>query len=140
MEILVVEDGLLDAQLTLEALKHCGIHYRANLLRTVAEAKEFLGRQGVYARAPVPDLVLLDLVLLDGEGLEVLQFVRAEPEIAELTVVVMTSSQDEGDRDACRSMHVDDYILKPFDIQQFHRVVREHRRLSMFGTSSARSP
>lgn len=129
MEILLVEDGLLDAQITLAALTQCHIHHRVTLIRTVREAIQFLSKQAVFARAPSPDLVLLDLLLLDGEGHEVLQFIRQTTDIEDTPVVILTASTDYEDRVACNSLTVDDYILKPFDVGQFLRVVRENRRL-----------
>ncbi len=137
MEVLLVEDGLLDAQVTLAALKHCGIHHRVTLIRTVDESRKFLGREGIFARAPAPDLILLDLLLLDGEGTDVLRFIRDNSETSEIPVVVLSASQDESDRTLCQSLHVDDFITKPFDVEQFLRVVHEHRRLHMFGAATS---
>ncbi len=63
MEILLVEDSLVDARFTMVALKHGAIRYRLTLVCDGEEAIAFLRREGVFARAPRPDLVLLDLIL-----------------------------------------------------------------------------
>lgn len=133
MEILLVEDGLVDARITIHALRNCGIHHRLTLVRTVEEAIAFIHRQGIFARAPRPDLVLLDLLLPDGDGIEVLQAIRENPPTSQLPVVVLTASADERNQQACASLAVDDYITKPVDEEKFLRVIREHKRLLIYG-------
>src|SRR5689334_18834149 len=95
MEILLVEDGLLDARLTIDALKGGNLQHRLTLVRDGAEALEFLKKEGRFARAPTPDLVLLDLMLPKKTGLEVLAELRSAAEFQELPVVVLTASEDE---------------------------------------------
>src|SRR5690606_23191186 len=80
MEILLVEDGLMDAKITIHALRRSMVHHRLTLVRTTAEALRFLKRDGVFSRAPVPDLLLLDLCLPDGDGLEIVTEMRAFPD------------------------------------------------------------
>ncbi len=133
MEILLVEDGLMDARVTISALQRSLVHHRVTLVRTSAEAIQFLRREGVFSRAPVPDLLLLDLCLPDGDGLDVVREMRSFPDRrATAPVVVLTSSDDLETRERCQSMNVDDFISKPVDEEQFLRVVREHKRLMMF--------
>lgn len=133
MEILLVEDGLVDAKVTIHALRRSMVHHRLTLVRTTAEALQFLKQEGIFGRAPAPDLLLLDLCLPDGDGLDVVTAMRAFPDRRACTpVVVLTSSDDSETRDRCDLMHVDDFISKPVDEEQFLRVVREHKRLLMF--------
>ncbi len=137
MEILLVEDGLMDAKITIHALRRSMVHHRLTLVRTTAEAIQFLRRDGVFSRAPVPDLLLLDLCLPDGDGLEIVEKMRAFPDRRAVTpVVVLTSSDDVATRQRCDSMKIDDFITKPVDEEQFLRVVREHKRLLMFSQST----
>ncbi|NND96299.1 MAG: response regulator, partial [Pirellulaceae bacterium] len=79
MEILLVEDGLLDARVTIHALRRSGIYHRLTLVRRVDEAIQFLTRQGIFARAPIPDLLLLDVNLPDGTGIDVLESMINQP-------------------------------------------------------------
>jgi two-component system, chemotaxis family, response regulator Rcp1 len=137
MEILLVEDGLMDAKITIHALRRSMVHHRLTLVRTTAEAIQFLKRDGVFSRAPVPDLLLLDLCLPDGDGLVIVQEMRGFPDRRAATpVVVLTSSDDNATRQRCDSMKIDDFITKPVDEEQFLRVVREHKRLLMFSQST----
>ena len=137
MEILLVEDGLVDAKVTIHALRRSMVHHRLTLVRTTTEALQFLRREGVFGRAPSPDLLLLDLCLPDGDGLDVVAAMRAFPDRRACTpVVVLTSSDDTETRTRCDLMNVDDFISKPVDEDQFLRVVREHKRLLMFSQTS----
>ncbi len=137
MEILLVEDGLMDAKVTIHALRRSLVHHRLTLVRTTAEALLFLKREGVFSRAPIPDLLLLDLCLPDGDGLDIVKEMRAFPDRRAATpVVVLTTTDDTATRRRCESMKIDDFIPKPVDEEQFLRVVREHKRLLMFSQST----
>jgi two-component system, chemotaxis family, response regulator Rcp1 len=133
MEILLVEDGLIDARMTIHALRRSGVHHRLTLVRTAGEALAFIHREGIFARAPRPDLVLLDLVLPDGDGIEVLRGIRDLAGNAQIPVVVLTASDDEDDRESCESLTIDNYITKPVDEEKFLRVIRDHKRLLIYG-------
>lgn len=134
MEILLVEDGLLDARITIHALRRSRIRHRMTLLRSVQEARRFLSREGVYARAPRPDLLLLDLTLPDGDGVSILNDLSELQADAEQTspVVILTACDDQETRQRCESLGVDDYINKPVDEDKFLRVVRDHEQLMRF--------
>jgi CheY-like chemotaxis protein len=86
---------------------------------------EFLRRQGKFANAPRPDLILLDLQLPKKSGLEVLEEVRADFRLQNIPVVVMTSSESLGDMQECERLGVESYITKPVDLQKFLAVVKE---------------
>ena len=78
MEILLVEDSLEDARLTIQALKEGDVQCRVTLVRDGEEALRFLRRDAIFARAPRPDLILLDMQLPKLDGREVLSEVRAD--------------------------------------------------------------
>ena len=94
MEILLVEDGLTDARVTIYAVRRSQVHHRLTLVRTVGEAIQFLKRDGIFARAPIPDLLLLDLMLPDGTGLDVLEWLAGQDGSIQPTTVVLTASSD----------------------------------------------
>lgn len=131
LEIMLVEDSLLDARLTIEALKRCGIYHRLSLFRDGGEAMGFLNRQGVFARAPKPDVILLDLILPHVDGVAVLRELRAERVLKNIPVVVLTSSDDGEDQQQCEALGVTNYIHKPFNEQKFLSVIRHLKELSL---------
>ncbi len=133
MEILLVEDSLLDARVTILALERCNIHHRVTLVRNLDEAERFVKQSDVFRQAPRPDLILLDLLLPDGKGIDLLRKLRSITELSDIPVVVLTGSGDAENRNVCSSLRVDDYIAKPVDEDKFLRVVREHKRLLVFG-------
>jgi CheY-like chemotaxis protein len=125
MEILLVEDSLFYARFTIEALQKGGIQHRLTLIFDGQEALEFLRRQGKFANAPRPDLILLDLQLPKKSGLEVLEELRGDFKLQNIPVVVMTSSESLGDMQECERLGVESYITKPVDLQKFLAVVKE---------------
>lgn len=128
MEILLVEDSLLDARFTIEALKKGEVKHRLTLTRDGQEAMEFLLRQGRFTRAPRPDLVLLDLELPLKDGRQVLAEVKSHAGLRSIPLVVMTASNDQEDRLASESLGIDAFVAKPLDIDKFLLLVKKLRR------------
>lgn len=128
MEILLVEDGLVDARLTIESLRRGEIQHRLTLVRDGAEAIEFLLRKGMFARAPRPDLILLDLMLPKTSGIEVLTRIREKGDLQSIPVVVLSATDTEEAKAQCQRLHVDSYITKPVNLQKFLAVVRQLKR------------
>jgi CheY-like chemotaxis protein len=137
LEIMLIEDSLVDARLTIEALRRCGIHHRLSLFRDGHEAIEFLYRRGVFSRAPRPDVVLLDLFLPDTDGVSVLRQLRTERKLMNIPVVVLTSSDDGTDQRECEQLGVSSYIRKPFNEDKFLSVIRRLKGLSLALEASA---
>lgn len=130
MEILLVEDGLVDARITIHALRRSGVHHRLTLVRTVHEAILFMKRTGIFARAPRLDLLLLDMILPDGTGLDVLEeMMEIHPDSGRIATVVLTALEDDTYRQRCDELGVCDYIQKPVSEDEFLRVVRDHKKL-----------
>lgn len=125
MEILLVEDSLIDARLTIAALRKGGLKHRLTLTRDGAEATEFLFRRGRFALAPRPDLILLDVVLPKKSGLEVLAEVREDSDLKKIPVVVLTAAEDDDTRDQCTNHGVEHYIRKPVNLDKFLEVVKK---------------
>ncbi len=125
MEILLVEDNLMDARLTIDALKHGDVKHRLTLMRDGEEAMQFLYREQHFARAPRPDLILLDLQLPKRDGREVLTIIKDDEELSRIPVVILTASKDHEDMVRSEQLEVDSYMTKPVDIDKFLMVVRE---------------
>jgi len=124
IEILLVEDNEDDANLTIDALRDGRVRNRITHVENGVEAMAFLRREGKYASAPRPDLILLDLNMPRKNGREVLEEVKGDPELRCIPVVVMTSSDDEKDILGAYQRHVNCYITKPLDLDQFVAVVK----------------
>ncbi|TDC68005.1 response regulator [Actinomadura sp. GC306] len=124
IEVLLVEDDPGDVLLTVEAFEHNKVHNSLHVVNDGEQAMEFLRREGEYANAPRPDLMLLDLNLPRKDGREVLQEVKENEELRRIPVVVLTTS--EADEDILRSynLHANAYVTKPVDFDQFISVVR----------------
>lgn len=128
MEILLVEDDLDDAGLTIEALRKGEVPCRISLVRDGEEALDFLLQQGKFRRAPRPDLILLDLQMPKKDGREVLAQVRAEEKLQRIPVVVLTASQTQLEILKGEKLRVESYLTKPIDLAEFHRVVKSLRK------------
>jgi len=128
MEILLVEDNLDDANVTIQALKSGNVRCRVTLVCDGEEAISFLYRKGEFAQAPQPDLILLDMQLPKKQGQLVLAEIRADEELKDIPVVVLTGSL------VCRAilqaqeLHVDGFMTKPVELDKFIGVVKSLRR------------
>ena len=124
VEILLVEDNPGDVRLTQEALKEAKVINHLTVLKDGVEALAFLRRQGPYADAARPHLILLDLNLPKKDGREVLAEIKADDKLKRIPVVVLTTSQDEQDVLKSYHLHANCYVTKPVDLEQFITVVK----------------
>jgi chemotaxis family two-component system response regulator Rcp1 len=124
IEVLLVEDSPDDADLTMDALRNGRVRNRITHVEDGIQAMAFLRREGKYADAPRPDLILLDLNLPRKSGREVLAEVKQDPDLRRIPVVIMTSSDDEKDILAAYNLYVNCYVTKPVDLDQFIGVVK----------------
>jgi CheY-like chemotaxis protein len=124
IEILLVEDSPDDADLTVDALRDGRVRNRVTVIEDGVEAMAYLRREGPYANAVRPDLILLDLNLPRKNGREVLAEVKQDPDLRRIPVVVMTSSDDEKDILTAYNLYVNCYVTKPVDLNQFIGVVK----------------
>lgn len=124
VEILLVEDNLADVRLTQEALKEEKLHNNLSVANDGVEALAFLRKEGKYAHAARPDLILLDLNLPKKDGREVLKEIKSDEKLRAIPVVVLTVSKAEEDVLKTYNLHANCYITKPIDLNQFSRVVK----------------
>ncbi|MEN6458963.1 MAG: response regulator [Thermoguttaceae bacterium] len=128
MEILLVEDDLEDAGMTIEALRQGDVPCRISLVCDGDEAMAFLLHQQQYRRAPRPDLILLDMNLPKKDGREVLAAVRANVQLTTVPVIVLTSSRGHEALLQSQNLHFDSFLTKPVDLAQFSAVVKSLRK------------
>jgi CheY-like chemotaxis protein len=88
------------------------------------EAVAYLRKEGKYASAVRPDVILLDLNLPKKDGREVLEDIKRDPSLRHIPVVILTSSQAEQDILRAYDLHANCYVTKPVDFEQFITVVR----------------
>lgn len=124
VEILLVEDNPGDVRLTVEALKDGKLRNSLSVVKDGVEALALLRRQGQYAEAARPDLILLDLNLPRMDGREVLAQIKQDPSLRRIPVVVLTSSHAEQDIIRSYDLQANCYITKPVDLYQFATVVK----------------
>ncbi len=124
IEILLVEDNPGDVRLTKEALLEGKVNNRLSVARDGVEALDFLHRRGEFSDAPLPDIILLDLNMPRKDGRQVLEEIKAHPELRRIPVVVLTTSRAEEDVLRSYDLYVNCYITKPVDMDQFVQVIR----------------
>ncbi len=124
VEILLVEDNPGDVRLTKEAMKEGKIRNNLSVASDGVEAMAFLRREGKYADAPRPDVVLLDLNLPKKDGRSVLKEIKEDPNLRRIPVVILTSSKADEDVLNSYDLHANCYVTKPGDLEQFIDVVK----------------
>jgi len=124
VEILLVEDSHGDVRLIQEALQEAKLRNRMTVVGDGEEAMACLRKQGRYARAATPGLVLLDLNLPKKNGFEVLQEIKEDEILKRIPVVILTTSQAEQDIVKSYDLYANAYITKPVDLDQFLAVVK----------------
>lgn len=125
VDVLLVEDDDGDVLMTREAFEHHKIRNKLHVVQDGEEALQFLHREGPYADAPRPGLILLDLNLPRRDGREVLAELKADPELRVIPVVVLTTSEAEEDILRSYSLHANAYVSKPVDFDRFIDVIRQ---------------
>ena len=125
IEILLVEDNPGDVTLTIEALKDVKFHNRLSVVEDGMDAMAFLRKEGKYADAPRPDLILLDLNLPRKNGREVLAEIKSDENLKVIPVVILTTSAADQDVIKAYKLNANCYVTKPVDLYQFIEVVRQ---------------
>lgn len=125
IDILLVEDDPGDELMTREAFEDNKIGNTLHVAHDGQEALDFLYRSGEHAQAPRPDLILLDLNLPKYDGRQVLEKIKADPELSHIPVVVLTTSAAEEDILRSYKLHANAYVTKPVDLDQFVAAIKQ---------------
>lgn len=123
-ELLLVEDNPGDVELTREALEAASLRNNLHVVQDGEEALAFLRRQGPFALAPWPDLILLDLNLPRKDGRAVLAEIKADENLRVIPVVVLTTSQSEEDIVKSYKLNANCFITKPVGFEGFMKIVK----------------
>jgi len=124
VQILLVEDNAGDVGLTIEALKEAKMQNKLTVVKNGIEALALLRRQGQYAHATRPDLILLDLNLPRKDGRKVLAEIKTDDTLKHIPVIILTTSEDEQDVLESYNLHANCYIVKPLDLDRFITVIQ----------------
>ncbi|MEJ7693990.1 response regulator [Daejeonella sp.] len=127
-EILFAEDSTDDAMLTLRALKKGGFLNKVHHVKDGAEALDFLYCEGAYAERDQntkPKLILLDLKMPKVSGMEVLEKIKADPNLSSIPVVILTSSKEDPDIQRCYALGANSYIAKPVETENFFNAIKD---------------
>ena len=128
IEILVVEDNLTDAELTMRALKKSALTHLVYHVKDGVEALDFLFATGAYASRQVentPKVIVLDLKMPKVNGFDVLKIIKGDNRTLMIPVVVYTSSREVEDIIKCNKLGVNSYVVKPVESDKFTKVVAE---------------
>jgi CheY-like chemotaxis protein len=125
IDVLLVEDDPGDTLMIREAFADNKVHNTLSCVTDGEQAMQFLHREGNYADAPRPDLILLDLNLPRKDGREVLAEIKGDERLRTIPVVVLTTSAAEEDVLRSYHLHANAYVTKPVDFDRFIEVVRQ---------------
>jgi CheY-like chemotaxis protein len=124
--ILLIEDSPEDFEATERAFKKSGLRNPLHRCSDGDEALAYLFRRGPYAdpeRSPRPGIILLDLNLPGTDGREVLEAVKGDASLRQIPVIILTTSADERDVQACYRAGANSYIQKPVDLDGFMKSI-----------------
>jgi len=137
IEVLLVEDSPGDVRLTQEAFREYSKHVRLHLATDGIEAVAFLRREGIYANAPRPDLILLDLNLPKMDGREVLALIKKDQDLKIIPTIILTTSDDEADVMISYQLQANCYLRKPAHWDAFDSLVKS---INAFWLTKAKLP
>ena len=123
-QVLLVEDSDDDAELLKIGLAQAGFTGRMHHVTDGIECLAFLRKQGAFAGAPMPDLILLDMNLPRMSGLETLAQIVSDEHLRHLPVLVLSSSTLDSDLLAAYRLRCSTYIVKPVDFADFTKSIR----------------
>ena len=124
IEILLVEDNPGDTRLTLATFRAGGVRNRIHVAADGEDAMAFLRREGRHSGATRPDLILLDLNLPKKSGREVLAEIKADTQLLDIPVVVLTVSQEESDILQTYDLRAHSYLTKPLLLDQVMKMIQ----------------
>lgn len=124
--ILLVEDSPEDFETTQRAFRRSGLKNPIFRCSDGDEALDFLFHRGAFTdpdKAPRPGVILLDLNLPGTDGRDVLAEIKADPALRKIPVIVLTTSSDDRDVDACYKAGASSYVQKPVDLEGFMKAI-----------------
>ncbi len=124
IDILLVEDNPGDARLAQEALKESKMRNNLFIVEDGEKAMNFLHKTEEFKDVSLPDLILLDWNLPKKDGQQVLAEIKADDNLKQIPVVILTTSKAEEDILKAYKLHANCFITKPLDLEQFIGVIK----------------
>jgi two-component system response regulator len=128
VQILLAEDNMNDAELTIRALKKNNPANELTHVKDGAEALDFIFAQGKYSNRNVentPNIIVLDLKMPKVNGIEVLRRIKSDERTKKISVVVLTSSKEDPDIKECYNLGANSYVVKPVEFDKFVKAVSD---------------
>lgn len=125
LNFLLVEDDDDHAELVLRNLRKQAAQIVVDRVPDGVEAMSYLRSEGRYTQKPKPDVILLDLNMPRMSGHEVLANVKEDPELRKIPVIIFTTSDNCIDRSRAYQHHVNSYLVKPVDFDEFQETANE---------------
>lgn len=123
--ILLVEDNIDDVDLTRESFRRTRRNIEIRHVDDGDKALQFLRKQGSYADAPTPDIVLLDLNMPNMDGREVLMEIAKDDQLKRLPIIILSTSSSAADLLTCYQLGCRSYLVKPVDFNHFQELVNQ---------------
>lgn len=123
--ILVVEDDPNDENLTLRALRNCGVPCSVVVAHTAQEAMDFLLRQAAFSgrTSPDPHVVFLDNTLPGSDGFELVTNIRSVAAFRGIPLVILSGSSDQNVIERCARAGANSFLEKPMEMPDYMREV-----------------
>src|SRR3954470_5519663 len=128
LQILVVDDDDADALMISEALESSNTQTSVERVTDGREAMDYLRREGRFADAHRPDLILLDLNMPRMDGRETLEAIKTDDQLKSIPVIILTTSGATPDIVSSYQHRANAYVTKPFGLDDFEATVRQINR------------
>src|SRR2546425_11206925 len=125
--ILLVEDSLDDLELLRRFFAKAGLQNPLHAVADGVEAMSYLLGRGKYvdrARYPAPNILLIDINMPRVNGLELMSWLRTQPDFEHLVVIALSGSAEQDEIDRAYQMGANSYLLKPASAAELERVIR----------------
>jgi CheY-like chemotaxis protein len=129
LDILLVEDNEFDVHLTEAAFRDARVPNRVHRVPDGEAAIAFLKRTGEHGDAPRPDLILLDLNMPKMSGLEVLEAIKADPQLKNIPVVIVSGNSSEAEIRRAYELQASSFVVKPLEVDEYFAAIRSLKEL-----------
>ena len=124
LHILLVEDNKGDVILTLDIFNDLLMSNTVSIVEDGEQAINYLNNKDGFTDAVLPDLILLDINMPRVDGKEVLRYIKHQPHLQHIPVIMLTTSASPNDKEDCGKANAAHYIIKPLDSESFLKAIK----------------